>query len=117
VFLGGDPIALPRLQPWYQHSQCQVINSYGPTECTDVSHFHLVSKHHTDSSIPIGHSIPNVTHYVFDEQHQLVPRGVVGELYLGGVGVGPGYLNNAALTQERFIENPYKTGERLYKTG
>ncbi len=117
VFLGGEPIALPRLQPWYQNSACTLVNSYGPTECTDVSHYHLIAKDHQDAALPIGRCIQNVKHYVLDEHLQLLPKGAVGELYLSGVSQGPGYLNNPELTQERFIENPHVPGERLYKTG
>lgn len=117
VFLGGEAIAIPRLADWYMQSHCSLVNSYGPTECTDVSHYYLVDKENLDAALSIGRCIPNVKHYVFDEQLQLLPQGSVGELYLGGASLGPGYLNNDELSTERFIENPYIEGERLYKTG
>ncbi|WP_431167924.1 hypothetical protein, partial [Tenacibaculum halocynthiae] len=58
----------------------------------------------------------NTQAYVLDNDLNLLPEGVVGELYLGGVGLSSGYINNLELTEERFISNPFGEG-RLYKTG
>jgi acyl carrier protein len=75
----------------------------------------------TDSKVtpPIGRPLPNTQVYILDAQKQLVPIGVPGELYIGGVGVTRGYLNRPELTAERFIPNPFSkdSGSRLYKTG
>jgi aspartate racemase len=77
-------------------------------ECTD-----------SKEAPPIGRPLPNTQVYILDAQKQLVPIGVPGELYIGGVGVTRGYLNRPELTAERFIPNPFSndSGSRLYKTG
>ncbi len=94
----------------------QLINVYGITECTVNSTFERVNERRS-SSQSIGKPLSNTEIYVLDAQQELVPVGVPGELYMGGVGVSRGYLNRPELTAERFIENPFKPGERLYRTG
>ncbi|WP_298510513.1 non-ribosomal peptide synthetase [uncultured Kordia sp.] len=93
-----------------------IINGYGPTENTTFSTCHQIDKIYKHS-IPIGKPIANSTAYVFDEQMALVPVGGIGEILVGGDGLARGYLNNEELTNEKFITNPFKEGERLYKTG
>ena len=66
---------------------------------------------------PIGIAIPDLYLLIFDDQRQLVPAGVPGELYVGGAGLAQGYFRREALTLERFIDDPYRPGGRLYKTG
>uniref|UniRef100_UPI002616EDC2 non-ribosomal peptide synthetase n=1 Tax=uncultured Tenacibaculum sp. TaxID=174713 RepID=UPI002616EDC2 len=87
-------------------------NEYGPTETTVTSTIFKVE----DNNVSIGRPIANTQAYVLDNDLHLLPEGVVGELYLGGVGLSSGYINNLALTEERFISNPFGEG-RLYKTG
>ena len=114
---------------WEVMAQCEGIefyNMYGPTECTVDSTICQVSKHPKQASI--GRPIVNVQAYVLDGRQKPAPIGVAGELYLGGRGVGRGYLNREELTAERFIANPFAgyqrenglevgEGDRLYKTG
>ncbi|WP_075344719.1 condensation domain-containing protein, partial [Tenacibaculum agarivorans] len=71
----------------------------------------------TQTTLPIGKPIKNSIAYIVDSSMNLVPVGVVGELVVGGSGVGLGYLNNEELTKEKFTLNPFKEGDRLYKTG
>ncbi|EME18131.1 non-ribosomal peptide synthetase, partial [Rhodococcus qingshengii BKS 20-40] len=123
VFLGGESIRLNRLGSLLSGG-VRVVNSYGPTEASDVVSFHAVTAHDT-VSVPIGAPVPNIDLFVLDRSLGLVPPGVIGELYVGGVGVGRGYGNRAALTAERFVANPFVVvgehesggGSRLYRTG
>ncbi|NTS77173.1 non-ribosomal peptide synthase/polyketide synthase [Catenovulum sp. SM1970] len=93
---------------------CQVINAYGPTEASVCASLHYYQS--GDLASNIGKAIDNAKLYVLDKHGQLLPNGVAGELYIGGEGVGRGYLNRPELTQERFIKNTFCEG-RLYKTG
>jgi hypothetical protein len=67
--------------------------------------------------IPIGKPISNSTAYILDSRHQLVPIGITGEICVGGNGLARGYLNQPELTAQKFINNPFRTGERMYRTG
>ena len=68
-------------------------------------------------SVPIGYAADNVQIYILDNDFNVVPTGIVGELYVSGDGVARGYLNRENLTYERFIENPFAKGKKMYKTG
>jgi len=91
-----------------------LYNAYGPSEAVIYTSFAKQSVN--DEVISIGQPIQNVSYYILDRFMNLAPFGVVGELYIGGIGLAEGYLNRDDLTMERFIENPFGTG-RLYKTG
>lgn len=98
--------------------EVDLYNEYGPTEGTVWAIVHNVKI--TDSLlIPIGKPIPYVKLYVLDNDLNLVPKGVKGELYIGGPNVALGYLNNASLTKQHFIQNPFsgRSEDILYKTG
>ena len=90
-------------------------NGYGPTECTIFSSIFRVLER--EDNIPIGHPLSNVQLYVSDRNLRRLPVGAAGELLIGGVGVGRGYLNNPEKTAESFIDNPYEPGVRLYRSG
>lgn len=121
VFLGGEPINLSVLSKWFKHSNCnaQLVNTYGPTECTDIATSYVVSQDDYDNleDVPIGKPIYNVQLYVCNKDRQLTPEGLIGELYIGGEGVSLGYYNNIKLTDERFVKNPYIPDEIMYQTG
>lgn len=94
-----------------------VQNGYGPTEVTlDAAYFVDDFKSETPS-VPIGRPISNMRIYILDKDQQLVPRGVAGEICIGGVGLARGYLNRPDLTAEKFIADPFGNGDRLYRTG
>ncbi|MCC9020710.1 non-ribosomal peptide synthetase, partial [Flavobacterium lipolyticum] len=94
-------------------------NAYGPTEasiCGTIFKLDYREKIVSDS-IPIGKPIGNTQIYILNEKEELQAIGVVGEICIGGNGLARGYLNQEGLTREKFITNPIKAGERLYKTG
>ncbi len=98
-----------------------LLNAYGPTECSDDVTHHPISQPlvETCSMMPIGRAIGNIRIYVLDRGMRPVPIGVSGELYIGGIGVGRGYLADATRTAEAFVPDPFseERGARLYRTG
>jgi amino acid adenylation domain-containing protein len=97
----------------------RLSNLYGPTEAAvDVTAWECRADD-TNSRVPIGNPIANLRMYVLDQRRHPVPIGVTGELYIGGIGLGRGYLNRPDLTAERFLADPFShdPDARLYKTG
>jgi amino acid adenylation domain-containing protein len=97
-----------------------LLNMYGPTECTTFATGYRVEHVAKDAlTLPIGRPIANTVAYVLDERREPVPTAVPGELFLGGPGLARGYLNRPELTAERFIADPFSADPqaRLYKTG
>jgi amino acid adenylation domain-containing protein len=92
-------------------------NKYGPTEATVSCVAFHVQQYPSGRSIPIGRPLSNYRIYILDEQLNLQPLGVIGEICIGGDGVARGYLNRPELTVEKFVENPFRPGERMYRTG
>jgi surfactin family lipopeptide synthetase A len=93
----------------------QLWNMYGPTETTIWSTLHRVRS--VDGPVPIGRPIANTQVFILDEHRQLAPAGIVGELYIGGLGLAQGYFGRPELTAERFVESPFDPAARLYRTG
>ncbi len=120
VFLGGEPIRVRYLEAWLASAHChaEIVNTYGPTECTDVvSSFRLTDPlAYLDRDVPLGAPIDNVQLHVLDAANRPLPAYGVGELCISGICVGTGYLNNAALTAQAFVANPFGDG-RMYRTG
>ncbi|WP_394540544.1 non-ribosomal peptide synthase/polyketide synthase [Lysobacter enzymogenes] len=126
VVLGGESIAAALLQ---QHraqasAQCALYNEYGPTEASVWSSAaRLQSQPETDADESatelacIGAPIANTRLYVLSPQLQPQPVGVAGELYIAGAGLARGYLGRAALSAERFVADPFASGERMYRSG
>jgi amino acid adenylation domain-containing protein len=120
LLLTGEALPPALCQQWFEiYPEIPLLNAYGPTECSDdVTHHLLHQSPQSDwFTIPIGYPLPNTQLYVLDSWLQPVPIGVAGELYVGGAGVGRGYLHSEMLTSKAFIPHPLVPGQRLYKTG
>ena len=121
VFCGGETLRSALFSLIRQRLPgAAIYNFYGPTEATvNATSWRggCRNKLENSTSPPIGRPISNTRIYLLDGHGEPVPRGVAGEIHIGGAGVARGYLNRAELTAERFIASPFVPGDRLYKTG
>jgi amino acid adenylation domain-containing protein len=123
LFLGGEAISASRLEHWAGSCKdtTEVANVYGAAECTDVSSFYVLKdyKRYIKTSVPVGKPIFNSQVYILDRNLRPVPFGAAGEICIAGDGVGKGYINDDALTREKFVPNPFsgEPGAELYRTG
>ncbi|BAZ33597.1 amino acid adenylation domain-containing protein (plasmid) [Cylindrospermum sp. NIES-4074] len=115
IIVAGEACPLELVNQWSVGRR--FFNAYGPTESTVCATVAPIS--HGSEKITIGRPINNTQIYILDSNHQPVPIGVPGELYIGGDGLARGYLNRPELTQEKFIPHPCgeRKSQRLYKTG
>jgi amino acid adenylation domain-containing protein len=114
----GEVFPTAALIYWMNHLPKVVFtNLYGPTEATIASSYHTVRNCPTDSlqAIPIGTACDGEELLVLDPELRPVPQGEIGDLYIGGVGLSPGYWHDPVKTNSVFL--PYGTGERIYRTG
>ena len=112
LLVGGEPLPPVLAQTLASRVTGKVFNMYGPTETTIWSSVATV----TGGEVTIGRPIANTRFYVVGDNQQLLPKGVIGELYIGGDGLSRGYLQHPNLTAEQFLSLPFAP-ERLYKTG
>ncbi|MCP4152299.1 MAG: amino acid adenylation domain-containing protein, partial [bacterium] len=119
VIFGGDVLAPAKLKDWLKkYPETQLVNMFGITETTvHVTYKTIGENEIAGGGSNIGSPIPTLSTYVMDRFLKLLPIGVPGECCIGGEGVARGYLNRQALTEEKFVDNPYKPGERLYRSG
>ncbi|WP_438711360.1 non-ribosomal peptide synthetase [Aquimarina muelleri] len=116
VIVGGEELKENHVKILQQiNPNIKIYNEYGPTEATVGCVVCEIKK--SEEPIHIGKPIDNTSIYILDNSRQLVPLGVVGEIYIGGEGVARGYLNQSQLTKEKFVNNPFNKEEILYKTG
>ena len=118
--IGGENLTAKQIQYWQKYApDTLMFNEYGPTENVVGCIVYEASKYQDNGSVPIGKIIPGTEAYVLDTEMNIVPQGIPGELYLGGIALARGYKNRSDLTAEKFVPNPFSTkeGERLYKTG
>lgn len=119
VIFGGEALKVGKLEIWHEmFPATKLINMYGITETT----VHVTFKEITSDDIfadicNIGKPLPTLKICLLDKYRKVVPNSVIGEIYVGGFGLSRGYLNKVALTKGVFLENPYSSGERLYKSG
>jgi amino acid adenylation domain-containing protein len=108
VLHNGPPLQLP----------FDVVNNYGPTECTVVATSSVLQRG-ASGAPPIGHPIAGATLYLLDERGAPVADGTIGEIYIGGDGVGRGYRNLPQSTARSFVADPFRGGQgkRMYRTG
>ena len=120
VICSGEALAPSLADRFFaRFAEAELHNLYGPTEAAiDVTAWRC-ERDGLRASVPIGRPISNIRLYVLDEQTRPVPVGAVGELYIGGVGVGRGYLNRPELTAEKFLPDLFgqSGGGRLYRSG
>ena len=122
VIFGGEALNVGELRPWFERhgeDRPRLANMYGITETTVHVTYRPIRIADLDQAAvsAIGRALPDLQTYVLDGSLELLPLGVLGELYVGGAGVARGYLGQAGLTAERFVPNPFGTGDRLYRTG
>lgn len=124
IFSGGEALSAALAEACLDALPgCELVNLYGPTECTINSSAFAVARAATadDSpSVPIGTPVANTRYYILDGNRTPVPEGGTGELYVSGVQLARGYLHRPELTAARFTDNPFTTDdghERLYRTG
>ncbi len=98
-------------------SKVKLENIYGPTESTIYATRYSLSDSAYPDIVPIGQPLQNIQAYILDKNNNLQPIGVPGELCLGGKGIARGYINRPELTSSKFIPNPFRAGEKIYKTG
>ncbi|MGG3871097.1 non-ribosomal peptide synthase/polyketide synthase [Brevibacillus laterosporus] len=121
IVMGGEPIRVTDVMAYVdQYPSAQIMNHYGPTETTIgciTSILHAGNCKEFANRPFIGSPIANTQVYILDGRGQIVPPGIVGELYISGEGVSKGYLNQPSLTDEKFVSNPFNPGTIMYRTG
>lgn len=121
VICSGEALSFALQEQFFARLPATVAlhNLYGPTEAAvDVTYW-ACQRESREGPVPIGYPIDNVQVFILDQRGQRVPDGAQGELYIGGVAVGRGYLHRPALTAEKFVPDPFSAvpGTRLYRTG
>ena len=117
ILCGGEALPLELAQK-LQARCASLWNMYGPTETTIWSTVHRV-RDDESAAVSIGSPIDATHIYILDDNGELVPQGIGGEIYIGGAGVALGYFRNPQLTRERFLADPFSpaAGARMYRTG
>ncbi len=120
LIVGGEALEVDLARRIHQSfgGDVEIYNEYGPTEATVGCMIHKFNPDRDDRAfVPIGRPAPNTQIYVLDQFLKPVAENVPGELYIAGDGLAQGYLNREDLTYDRFIENPFVAGGRMYRTG
>uniref|UniRef100_UPI000B23B3F1 non-ribosomal peptide synthetase n=1 Tax=Aquimarina longa TaxID=1080221 RepID=UPI000B23B3F1 len=115
----GEAVSVSLLSRWFaSYPDIPVVNAYGPTEASDDVSLHLLEEVPSNATVSIGKPVSNLRLYVVDCTGCLCPVGVMGELWVSGIGVGRGYVNDPVKTALSFDIDPFvEDSSRLYKTG
>ncbi len=118
IFSSGEALPFALVKRFFKNfDTAELHNLYGPTEAAvDVTYWPC-KREDTSGVIPIGFPVANTQIYILDSYGNIVPEGVTGEIYIGGVQVARGYHKKEELTKERFVDNPFSKQGKLYKTG
>ena len=114
IMIGGEAFSESLLNQVRKVTNARIYNMYGPTETTVWSAVNELTR---ACKVTIGKPIANTHMYILDENKQPVPIGAAGEIYISGAGLARGYLNRPELNSERFVDNIFEPGERMYRTG
>ncbi len=119
VFCGGEALPGSLHTRFHTRLSCELHNLYGPTEYSIDAACWPSQPETFERTVPIGRALSNTQLYVLDKNHEPVPVGATGELFIGGSGLARAYLNRPELTAERFVPHCFSTepGARLYRTG
>ncbi len=122
LLIGGEQLQVELITKFYSTGlmdNVKILNVYGPTECCVDTICYPIDKNGIDTNdvIPIGRPMLNTNVLIMDDDLNIMPLGIPGELYIGGENVGRGYINNEEITKSKFIENPFDKELILYRTG
>ncbi|HEY7596599.1 MAG TPA: amino acid adenylation domain-containing protein, partial [Actinophytocola sp.] len=119
VMTGGEPASVPHVAAMLaRHPEVRLVNGYSPAESMIFTLTHRIEPADTAlASIPVGRPLAHKRVHVLDRGLRPVPPGVVGELYMSGIGLADGYVGQPGLTAERFVASPFLPGRRMYRTG
>jgi amino acid adenylation domain-containing protein/non-ribosomal peptide synthase protein (TIGR01720 family) len=118
----GEVVSVGLVESWFARFAIPLVNAYGPTEAADdITHYRM-EQAPASGSVPVGKPVQNLKIYIVDEEMNLCPVGVKGEICVSGIGVGRGYLHDEEKTRAVFLEDPFlaargERGVRLYRTG
>lgn len=116
LIIGAESIRMEVVKNFYNYFEGNIVNTYGPTECTINNTYYDLDRDDNRPIVPIGKPITNNKIYILSPNLQLLPINVAGEIHISGSSVARGYINNREKTRAHFIENPLGKG-KLYKTG
>lgn len=118
MIVTGETLKKQLINQWFNFfPDIKLVNAYGPTEASDDITHHIMSSPDKYEGNIIGLPIPNLSIYILDAFGNLCPPGVRGEIYVSGIGVGRGYLNNPDKTKSSFFPDLFEPDKRMYKTG
>jgi amino acid adenylation domain-containing protein len=118
VSVTGETLKAELAQRWFAAAPAiKLVNAYGLTETSDDTNHEVMVRAPLGERVPLGRPIPNATVYVVDKALRPVPLGAPGEIVFSGVCVGRGYINDPERTRSAFLTDPYRPGQRLYRSG